>query len=220
MNGPQDLGGMMGFGPINPEPDEPVFHAGWERRVLAMEIAIRGAGAAWNLDMVRHARETIAPPQYLSMSYYQIWLTSQEKLFLAHGLVSAEELTSGRSLGAPAALPDKLAPGDVVAVVAKRGSYERPPRAPAAFAVGDAVRTLNIHPAGHTRLPRYARGKRGTIERVHGAHVFPDSNAHGRGEDPQWCYSVRISGPELWGAQTDPRLSVALDLWEPYLERV
>jgi nitrile hydratase len=217
VNGAHDLGGMMGFGPINPEADEPVFHAGWEGRVLAMEIAIR-PNAAWSLDAIRHTRESIPPPRYLSMSYYEIWLAAQEALLVRHGLIGPEELAGGRSTR-PGDAQHVLKPAEVSAVVTRRGSYERAAAMPALFAVGDTVKTRNINPTGHTRLPRYARGRIGTIERVHGAHVFPDANAHGRGEDPRWCYSVRIDGPELWGAGTDPKLSVCLDLWEPYLER-
>jgi nitrile hydratase len=153
------------------------------------------------------------------MSYYQIWLHSQEELLTAYGYISAEEMAEAHSLKEPAAVEHILRPAEVLAAVTEPGSYIRKPQAPAAFAVGDRVRTRNMHPTGHTRLPRYARGKLGTIERINGPHVFPDSNARGRGEDPQWCYSVRIAGAELWGPDADPTLSVSLDLFEPYLER-
>ncbi len=219
MNGAQDMGGMMGFGPVNAEADEPVFHAAWEGRVLAMEVAIRSGGVPWNLDTIRRVREALPPPRYLNMSYYEIWLHSQEELLTAHGYVSAEELAVGHSLDGPKHKPRVLRPADVPAAVTRPVTYERKPQVPAAFAVGDRVRTRNMNPTGHTRLPRYARGKTGMVERVNGAQVFPDSNAHGRGEDPQWCYNVRIAGPELWGPGSDPTLSVNLDLFEPYLER-
>jgi nitrile hydratase len=218
MNGIHDLGGMMGFGPVAPEKNEPVFHADWEGRVLAMEVAMRNAGVPWNLDRIRAVREALAPPRYLAMSYYEIWLHSQVELLTEHGFVAREELADGHALQKPRETERVLHAEAVWQAVTRPGSYLRDVAAPARFAVGDRVRTLNINPTGHTRLPRYARAKTGTIGRVHGAHVYPDSNAAGRGEDPRWCYSVTFTGRELWGAETDPTLTVSLDLWEPYLE--
>jgi nitrile hydratase len=218
MNGAHDLGGMMGFGPVAPEKDEPVFHAPWEGRVLAMEIATRNAGVPWNLDIIRSVREALPPPIYLTMSYYEIWLHSQTELLTRHGFVAREEIDAGHGLGGPAHAGRVLHADGVAAAVTRPASYLRDIAQPARFAVGDRVRTLNINPTGHTRLPRYARAKAGTIGRVHGAHVYPDSNAAGHGEDPRWCYSVTFTGTELWGAEADPTLSVSLDLWEPYLE--
>jgi nitrile hydratase len=218
MNGAQDLGGMMGFGPVAPEKDEPLFHAPWEERALAVTVAC-GALGAWTLDESRHARETIPPARYLSLSYYEIWTEALLKLLDRHGLVSAAEMRAGHALApAPATrrpVPDAAA---MAAILARGGPCDRPARAPARFALGDRVRTLNIHPATHTRLPRYARGKVGTIERVHGAHVFPDTNAHGLGENPQWLYTVVFDGRDLWGREADPTLCVSADCWEPYLE--
>jgi nitrile hydratase len=218
MNGAHDLGGMMGFGPVAPEKDEPVFHAPWEGRVLAMEIAMRSAGVPWNLDMIRSVREALPPPRYLAMSYYEIWLHSQTELLARHGFATREELDAGRVLQDPRPVERVLHANGVWAAATKPGNYLRDVPQPPAFAVGDRVRTLNINPAGHTRLPRYARAKTGTIGKVHGAHVFPDSNAAGAGEDPRWCYGVTFTGRELWGADADPTLAVSLDLWEPYLE--
>lgn len=218
MNGAHDLGGMMGFGPIAPEKDEPAFHASWEGRVLAMEIATRNAGVPWNLDTIRSIRESLPPPQYLTMSYYEIWLHSQTELLTRYGFVAAEELDVGHALEGPLHTGRVLHAGNVMSAVTKPGSYIREVAEPARFAVGDPVRTLNINPTGHTRLPRYARAKMGTIGGIHGAHVFPDSNAAGRGEDARWCYSVTFTGRELWGADADPTLTVSIDLWEPYLE--
>jgi nitrile hydratase len=218
MNGIHDLGGMMGFGPIAPEKDEPVFHADWEGRVLAMEVAMRNAGVPWNLDRIRAVREALAPPRYLAMSYYEIWLHSQVELLTEHGFIARKELDAGHAVESPRATERVLREDAVWQAVTRPGSYLRDVPVPARFSVGDRVRTLNINPTGHTRLPRYARAKTGTIGRVHGAHVYPDSNAAGRGEDPRWCYSVTFTGRELWGAETDPTLTVSLDLWEPYLE--
>jgi nitrile hydratase len=217
MNGAQDLGGMMGFGPVQPEKNEPIFHADWEKRALGLTLCA-GALGEWNIDVSRHARETLHPADYLSSSYYEIWTKGLEKLLLAQGLVSREELEAGRSLAAPKATRPPLKAADVPARLAAGGPCDRPlDRAPR-FAVGDRVRTRNIHPTGHTRLPRYARGKLGTIESRQGSFVLPDTNAHRQGEDPQWIYSVVFSGPELWGKDSDPTLSVAIDLWEPYLD--
>jgi nitrile hydratase len=217
MNGAQDLGGMMGFGPVVPEKNEPIFHADWEKRALGVTLCC-GALGEWNIDTSRHARETLHPADYLSSSYYEIWTKGLLKLLAARGLVSREEIEAGRSLTAPKATRPPLKAADVPARLASGGPCDRPlDRAPR-FAVGDAVRTRNINPTGHTRLPRYARGKRGVIEARQGSFVFPDTNAHGKGEDPQWIYSVVFKGQELWGAESDPGLSVAIDCWEPYLE--
>jgi nitrile hydratase len=152
------------------------------------------------------------------MSYYEIWLHSQTELLARYGLVMADEMKAGHALGGQKHAGHVLHADDVWAAVTRPGSYIRDMAEPARFAVGDRVRSLNINPTGHTRLPRYARAKVGTIGRLHGAHVYPDSNAAGRGEDARWCYSVTFAGRELWGADADPTLAVSLDLWEPYLE--
>ncbi len=179
-----------------------------------------GALGLWNLDTGRHARETLHPADYLSSSYYEIWIKALLKLLAAQGLVSRAELDAGRSLVAPKVTPrPALKAADVPARLAKGGPCDRPLDRAARFAVGDRVRTRNMNPTGHTRLPRYARDKLGVIERNQGSYVFPDTNAHGKGEDPQWIYSVVFKGTELWGPESDPSLSVAIDCWEPYLEQ-
>jgi nitrile hydratase len=217
LNGAQDLGGMMGFGRIRFAPDEPWFHAEWERRVFGLTLAM-GSSGAWNLDTTRHARESLSPAEYLAASYYEIWLKGVEKLVVQTGLVSPEELTLGRALTAPAAVERVLRAQVVPGVLARGGPVDRPIERAARFALGDRVVTRNMHPTGHTRLPRYARDKEGAVERVHGVHVFPDTNAHGEGEHPQWLYTVRFSGRELWGEEADPTLVVSIDAWESYLE--
>lgn len=216
MNGGHDLGGMMGFGPVQPEPNEAVFHAPWERRVFAMTVAAGFAGQ-WNIDMARHARENVSPAQYLACSYYEIWFEGLKRLLELRGMASAAELLEGRALQPAkpgiAALPrERVAP-----VLARGGPTERSVATPSRFTIGDVVRTRNLHPEGHVRLPRYARGKIGTIVALHGGHVFPDTNAHGAGEDPQWLYTVAFSGQALWGADSTAS-SVRVDCWEPYLE--
>ena len=161
---------------------------------------------------------SIPPTEYLSSTYYEIWLAGLEKLLLETGLVSDEELSSGTARTPAAPVKRVLTPEMVTSMLAVGSDSERPAETPARFAAGDPVITRNIHPMGHTRLPRYTRGKRGVIERVHGAHIFPDSNAHGLGEAPQRLYTVRFTGAELWGEDADPTLTTSIDAWESYLE--
>ena len=216
MNGAQDLGGAHGFGPVTPEPDEPLFHARWEPRVMAMVVAA-GALGEWNLDQSRYARESLAPADYLSFPYYRIWLAAFEKLLLARELVSAEELADGRMREKPETRRPALAPDQVDAALRRGGPVDRDVTREAGFAVGDRIATINEHPVSHTRLPRYARARTGTVEAVLGFHVFPDTNALGLGEDPQWLYRVRFTARELFGASRPENDAVTLDLWEPYL---
>jgi nitrile hydratase len=219
VNGPHDLGGQHGFGPVAPDPDEPLFHAPWERRAMALTLAC-GAMGAWTIDESRHARESLPPATYLAASYYEIWTRALEVLLERHGFVTAEERVAGRALG-PGARPKRvLAAAEVPATLARGGPVDRDPGdLRPAFAPGDRVRTAVMHPATHTRLPRYARGKTGVVEAVQDFHVFPDTNAHGRGEAPQWLYTVAFTGAELWGRDGDPDLTVSIDAWESYLER-
>ena len=220
MNGAQAMGGMMGFGPVTPEISEPLFHAPWERRALALTLAA-GACGEWTIDMSRHARETLPPQQYLTKSYYDIWISALEKLLAGAGMVSAAERAAGRALEPPRATRlGRLAPEAVSVLLERPVAYTRPAPRPARFAAGAQVRMRVMHPQTHTRLPRYARGKLGLIEAVRGCFVFADANAHGKGDDPHWCYTVRFTGRELWGAETDPTLSVSIDAFEPYIEDV
>ena len=217
MNGPHDLGGAQGFGPIAPEPNEPVFHADWERRALALSLAT-GTTGAWNIDMVRHARERIPPAEYLAAGYYEKWLKGLELLLIERGLATKAEIDTGQSVAPPAALPRVVKAADVPALLAKGSPFERTPSAPARFAVGDRVRARVINPKGHTRIPRYVRGREGRIAAIHGVHVFPDSNSAGRGEDPHWLYSVAFEAREIWGPEARDGDEMRVDLWEPYLE--
>jgi len=219
VNGGQDLGGTHGHGPVKPEPNEPVFHDEWEKRAFALTLAM-GMPGGWNIDMSRFARENREPGEYLSMSYYQIWLAGLVTLLEERGLVTEKEIGAGHALAPPKPVKGILSPGDVAKVLYRGGPTERPTNTSAAFKAGDRVRTKNINPLTHTRLPRYARGRVGTVDRVIGYHVFPDSNATGAGENPQWLYTVRFDGPELWGADGDPAIKVSVDAWEPYLDPV
>jgi nitrile hydratase beta subunit len=217
VNGVHDMGGMHGLGPIAPDADEPLFHAPWEARVLAMTLAV-GAWGRWNIDASRHQRERIAGPAYLAMSYYERWLTALVALMTDSGLVTAAEIEAGHAgAGTPKASPP-LTFERVATVLAARNPYTRQAAAPARFAIGEQVRAGTINPLGHTRLPRYARGRLGVIEHDHGAHVFPDTNAHGAGEYPQRLYGVAFAARELWGQAAGARDAVHIDLWESYLE--
>ncbi len=218
MNGGQDLGGTHGHGPVKPEPDEPVFHGDWEKRAFALTLAM-GMPGGWNIDMSRFARENRKPNEYLDMTYYQVWLAGLETLMKERGLVAEDEIDAGRSLHPSKQVARILKPEDVAKTLHRGGPTERDTNTKPAFEVGQRVRAKNINPVTHTRLPRYVRGHVGTIERVLGCHVFPDSNALGKGEDPKWLYTVRFEGRELWGDQADPTARVSVDAWEPYLEK-
>jgi nitrile hydratase beta subunit len=217
MNGAQDMGGVHGFGPVIPEPNEPVFHAEWEKRAFALTLAMAMPGQ-WNIDASRFARENREPAEYLSMSYYQIWFAALEAMLKERALVAEDEIEAGHALRERKPVPRVLSPGDVLKVLHRGGPTERETNTQALFKPGDKVRAKNINPLTHTRLPRYVRGHVGIVEHVIGFHVFPDSNARGRGENPQWLYNVRFKGSELWGPDGDPTTSVSVDAWEPYLE--
>lgn len=217
MNGAHDMGGVHGFGPVIPETDEPTFHAEWERRIFALNLAASRPGQ-WNIDMGRFARENRPPADYLTKSYYELWLVGLEAMLVERGLVSADEIKAGRPLGEPRKVDGILLHGNVEAVFARGRPTERPASAQARFRVGDRVRAKNINPISHTRLPRYVRGRPGVIERLHGCHVFPDTNALGKGENPQWLYTVRFDARDLWGPEADQMLKISVDAWEPYLE--
>jgi nitrile hydratase beta subunit len=217
MNGVHDMGGMDGFGKVEVEANEPTFHHTWEGRVMAMVRAM-GANAGLNIDMQRFSRESIPPAVYLAASYYKKWFLGLKSTLIDRNLVGADEFAAGRSLRQSAPLPRGTFEMKDVVRVSTRGSFQRDVATPPAFKPGDRVRTRNINPPTHTRLPRYVRGHAGTIERINGSHVFPDSAAHGHGENPQWLYTVVFSAAELWGAGADPTVKVSVDAFEPYLE--
>jgi nitrile hydratase len=194
MDGIHDLGGMPGFGPVVVERDEPVFHQAWERRVFALPGLLIARGVV-NVDAFRHAIERLPPAVYLTAGYYGRWLAALERLVVEKGIADGS-----------AAPPAARAPG-------ARRDGAPPPR----FAAGDRVVARDVHPAGHTRLPRYVRGRRGVVIRVHPAFVFPDTNAHERGEDPQHVYAVAFTARELWGDDADPRATVQVDVFERHL---
>jgi len=217
MNGVHDMGGMHGMGPILAEKNESVFHAEWEGRVLALRRAM-AAWRKWNIDVTRHQVELVPPAEYLRLSYYERQFVAFLEMLANSGLVTRAELDSGKPAeGSPKAIP-ALTPEKAAVLVAKGVPASRDVPATARFKAGDRVRARNMHPVGHTRLPRYARGKLGVIDRDHGVFVFPDNNAHFLGEKPQHVYSVRFAARELWGQQASPRDSVYIDMWDDYLD--
>lgn len=218
MNGVHDMGGQHGMGPVAYEKNEPVFHARWEARTYALNRSIR-AFRKWSLDTERHALELMPPVDYLRMSYYERWVYRLEEQIVRYGLVSKEEMESGHAApGSPKASPAlTLATSDRWVSRGIPSSVD--PGVRPSFRAGQRVRARNINPTGHTRLPRYARGKTGVIVRDHGVYLFPDTNAHFQGEKRQHVYSVRFTARELWGNDASPRDTVHLDLWDEYLER-
>ncbi len=223
MNGVHDMGGQQGFGRVLCEKAEPLFHADWESRAMAMTVAM-GASGQWNIDLSRSARESLSPAVYLSSSYYEIWLRALEKLMLERSMVTQAELDAGQLITPPIKV-SKVLTLDTVDAALKAGSpTERAIDQPALFKVGQKVRALNVHPQGHTRLPRYVRGHVGTVVSLHGGHIFPDQHTL-RALPPftvavEWLYTVVFDGPTLWGDGSDPSVEVTVDAWEPYLEAV
>ena len=217
MNGVHDMGGMHGMGPILPESDEPVFHHAWEARVQALVRAM-GAFGRWNIDASRHQRELIPAAEQLRMSYYERWLAGLTELLLRHGFLTAAELASGKAAPGAQKLTPALPEAKVAGFIARGSPAARESGQEPRFRTGQRVRARNLNPVGHTRLPRYARGKSGIIDRVHGEFVFPDTNAHFLGESPQHLYSVRFEARELWGEDSAAADAVYVDLWEGYLD--
>jgi nitrile hydratase len=213
-NSIHDMGGMHGFGPVEPEPNEPPFHKKWEGRVLAMQRAM-GFTGLWTIDAGRASLEALPPLDYLRSSYYRRWFLGLEGRVVGHGLVGEDEIAAGRLLRPGIRLNRKMNASD--AERPPLTNFERPAPRPARFKAGDPVRTKNINPETHTRLPRYARDKTGTVEAIRGCHVFPDAAAIGAGDNPQWLYAVVFSGRELWGDDADPSIKVSIEAFEPYL---
>ena len=222
MNGVHDMGGMHGFGPVVREADEPVFHTAWERRAFALALAM-GAWGRWNIDMSRFTREQMPPAEYLEASYYERWLWGLERLLVRQGFLSQEEVDrcragveSGDARGE--LLTGALRSDGVARLLRNRRAARLDDPVSRRFKAGDRVVARNVHPVGHTRLPRYVRGRQGVIDRDHGVFVFPDTHALGLGKKPQHVYSVRFGARELWGPDATARDTVYVDLWDDYLE--
>jgi nitrile hydratase len=220
MNGVHDMGGMQDMGPLVHEKDEPVFHEEWEGRVYALTRLVRAGGGRWNIDAGRYEIERIPPAEYLRMSYYERWAWRLPIQVVKMGLVTQAEVESGTPAPGSTKATPQLTAARVPAMVATRVSTKRDVNVKATFKRGQRVRARNMHPTGHTRLPRYARGKAGAVAEDRGVFVFPDTNAEFLGEKPQHLYSVRFTARELWGDRASPRDSVYLDLWDDYLERL
>jgi len=216
MNGAHDLGGMMGFGPVNAGKSEPLFHANWEKRALGITICCDCLGA-WTIDESRFAIESIPPAKYLTGNYYQNWIRALETLLLRHGFVSEHELRTGIKQTDDPRAGNAITPEMVDGMLAS-GTCQKPIASKPRFSPGQQVRTKNIHPTGHTRLPRYARGKTGVIETVQGSFTFPDDSARGKSDSVQWLYTVVFQSAELWGEATDRSVRVSIDAWESYLD--
>lgn len=213
MNGVHDLGGMHGFGPVERSPAPPTL-VRWESIVVAMQRDTRTSGAI-NIDEFRHGIERMGPVHYLASSYFEHWLDGITRVLLEKGRITEQELeTRAASLDGGTELP---APPRVAFEAARSTGFRRDVAWAPRFQAGDLVRTSTASPAGHTRMARYARGKLGTVCTTHGAYVFPDSSAHGLGDDPRHLYSVRFAAAELWGESAEAGTSVYIDLWEPYL---
>jgi len=207
MDGIHDMGGMEGFGPM--VRDDVVFHAPWERLAFGLASGVRIAG---NTDEFRHSIERLDPAFYLTAGYYGRWLGSLEVRLVDRGVLTSDDVDA--VVGSSDARPQAAPPHGLPTASPDGGpqrSLGRPPR----FRIGDPVRARDIHPVGHTRLPRYVRGHRGVVTLAHPAFVFPDTHAHGRGDDPQYVYAVEFSAADLWG---DGDHVVSVDLFEPYLE--
>lgn len=216
MNGAHDMGGTHGFGAVVQEEDEPYFHAPWEARAFAMTLA--SGGGRWNIDMSRFAREDVAPADYLTRSYYEIWFHGLVRLLVEHGVVTAEEIEAAQTGATFEPVAEPSLEADEVPMVMRQGGSTRVDEDVAPqFNVGQRVRASSEAPRTHTRCPRYVRGRQGVIDRDHGVFIFPDTNAHGAGPKPQHVYAVRFEAEELWGS-TNEGGAVYVDLWDDYLE--
>ncbi|HEY2681924.1 MAG TPA: nitrile hydratase subunit beta [Steroidobacteraceae bacterium] len=199
-----DLGGREESRRVVPEPDGAQFHAPWEARAMALTVAM-GASGLWNIDESRAARETL--PDYERLSYYQIWLDALQKLVDERGILREPSPLAPRMLRA----------ADVAGVLKKGAPTLRTSTRAPRFKLKDRIRTIGGDLPHHTRLPHYARDKLGRIERIHGMHVFPDSNAHGGGESPQWLYTVCFESGELFGGEGAREALISIDAFESYL---
>ena len=217
MDGIHDMGGMDGFGPIPIEQDEPVFHAPWEGRVWALNSAL-GALGKWNIDAGRYTMEQLDPALYLQSAYYQRWLCRTENILIAHDMVTRQELESPPERCKVKSQGRALSVDEIFARQRQARSARVDEDVAAQFKVGETVRARNIHPKGHTRIPRYVRGKTGVIDRDRGVFIFPDTNAVVAGKKPQHLYSVQCSAQEVWGAEAASADKVYVDMWDDYLE--
>ncbi len=221
MDSIHDLGGKQGFGRVLREDNEPVFHGRWEAKMFTLVRASSDAGALLNTDQFRHAIERIDPVAYLSHGYYGRWLGGLENLLVEASVLSQKEIDArALELGADPAWQVAARPRaqpDVVGYESEASDSIRKLSSKPLFQVGDLVRARSVGSTGHTRLPAYIRGHQGSISAWHDGWVLPDSNAHGRGENPEHLYTVAFPGTELWGETSESALVVYIDLFESYL---
>jgi len=220
MNGVHDVGGMHGMGPIRHEDREPTFHEPWEGRVYALARVLRTRAGLWGLDAFRHGLEVSPPVDYFRMSYYERWFTWMLRTVVAAGDVTQTEIETGSPAAGSARKTVLVTPEAVSSMVDRRASARRDVAVAPRFKSGQRVRARNVHPPGHTRLPRYVRGRSGVVVRDRGVFLFPDTNAHLLGEKPQHLYSVRFAARDIWGEQASLRDFIHLDMWDDYLEHV
>lgn len=219
MNSAHDLGGMHGFGGIDRNQKENFMHQ-WEEKVFGLTMAC-GMLGQWNLDESRFAREQMQPGEYLLSSYYEHWLHGLERLLVDKGLVSVDELRSGKPKGKSTLGSDPVAAQKIPEILNCGASAEMQPESAPLFQTGQSVKVKNFNPKSHTRAPRYIRGRSGQVSAHYGAHVFPDLHAANGEKRATHLYSVRFEAGELWGEiDTEDRSVVYADLFEPYLEAV
>ena len=216
-----DMGGRFGDGAVNAS-DDATFAQDWHARALALTLAA-GALGQWNIDISRHARERLSPKDYTRFSYYEKWMGGLAELLVEAGVVTREELQSGKADGISPLADRKLLAEKVAAALAAGGPADRPSDIAPAFKCGDKVRLRaragnTLVNGGHTRLPAYAAGTVGEVVIYHGTHILPDASAHGLGEAPEPLYAVAIKATELWEHPENPNDEVILDLWQSYLE--
>jgi len=209
------MGGMTDMGPIHHEADEPVFHQPWEARVFALWRVLLTLGK-WRTSRV--AIESIQPAAYLRMSYYERILTAVSDLLVNTKLISPAELESGLPDVGTARLVPPLPAAQVPAWIAQGAPARRSVAVTPHFTVGQRVRARNINPTGHTRLPRYIRGKVGSVERDSGVFALPDTYVYFLDDHPQHLYVVRFAARELWGDRAHANDVVYVDVWDDYLE--
>jgi nitrile hydratase beta subunit len=216
MDGIHDLGGKLGFGPVKVTHDDAPFHAPWEGRMMGIARSMRRP-PDWNTDKFRHSRELEDPVAYLTRPYFDQWYKAYACMLVGADVVTIEELASGHSeRSTPHGLPKPIGADEVHALAGTHRS-DMPLEGTPRFRVGDAVRTLNISPTGHTRLPAYARARVGVVTAFHGGHLLPDAAAHNSTEvEP--LYTVRFNLADLFPERAGSPDTVHLDLWESYLE--
>jgi nitrile hydratase len=218
MDGIHDMGGMQDWGSVRaPEPNEPVFHEDWEKKAFALALlSMRVSGT--NLDAFRHAMDRLHPMDYMGDGYYGRWLRGAENLLTDSGIIApgAVDARARNRMGDSVPEPEAPEPHKPDYAPTGPGSLRQVETKPR-FAVGDHVRAADIHPKGHTRLPRFVRRRSGTVRKVQPAHLLPDTHAHFQGENPQHVYSVEFASRELWGEGAEDFV-INVDLYESYLE--